>query len=265
MGLFVSLLVVSSALNLFPLQVSNSSNLARASAATNTQSTIPPVAFSSVLVSTLQLTGTATRTYGSDKQTGTVTLQASANGQSRMELDLGSGTLVETQSGSTPYEGQCSQIGIDGVAHESAVHNCWRGTVWFLPQMVLQPGAGWADSIASAAVANDGTAEIHYFRRPPGTMSDETASVIALFSAFDLSMDAAGHPVILKFNAHPDDDSSTDIPTEIHFSDYRLVNGVTVPFHIQKFIDNGLVLDLEITGVQINPAFTSSTFVTALP
>jgi hypothetical protein len=264
MRLFVSLVVVSSALNLFALQVSNP-GLNKASAASTTPSTIPAIAFSSVPVSTLQLTGTATRTYGSDQQTGTVILQAAANGQSRMELDLSKGTLVETQSASTPYEGQCSQVGIDGLAHASAVHNCWRGTVWFLPQIALQAGVGWTDNIASAAVAPDGTANIHYSRRPAGTMSDQTASVIAQFSGFDLSLDATGHPLVLKFNAHPDDDSSTDIPTEIHFSDYRLVNGVTVPFHIQKFINNGLVLDLQITSVQINPTFTSSTSVTALP
>jgi hypothetical protein len=264
MRLLVSLLVVCSALNAFALQISKPTSL-KTSDANAPSAAIAPITFSSVPVSAVQMTGTATRTYGSDQQTGTVILQASANGQSSMELDLAKGTFVETQSASTPFEGQCSQIGVDGLAHASAVHNCWRGTVWFLPQIALQTGAGWADNIAAAAVAPDGTANIHYSRRPAGTMSDQTASVIAQFSGFDLSLDATGHPLVLKFNAHPDDDSSTDIPTEIHFSDYRLVNGVTVPFRIQKFINNGLVLDLEITGVQINPVFTSSTSATALP
>jgi len=210
------------------------------------------------LISTLQMSGTVTRTYGSDQQAGTVVLQAAASGQSTVNLTLAKGTLAETQSAATPYEGQCSQIGFDGVARDSAAHNCWRGTVWFLPQITLQAGVGWTDNIGSAVLAPDGTTDIHYSRSPAGTMSAGAAAVVARLSTFDLKIDAAGHPVSLKFNAHPDDNPEIDIPTQIQFSDYRLVSGASVPFHIQKFINNGLVLDLQISNVQINPILTTS-------
>ncbi|MGC2744011.1 MAG: hypothetical protein WA672_12535 [Candidatus Angelobacter sp.] len=209
------------------------------------------------------MTGTATRTFGSDQQSGTVILQASANGQSQMELDLANGKLIETQSASTGFEGQCAQIGFDGIAHAAASHNCWRGTIWFLPQITLQSGVGWADNVVSAVAVPDGTSTLHCFRRPTGTMSDETANEIARISGFDLKLDASGHPVSLKFNAHPDDNPLIDLPTEIQFSDYRLVSGASVPFHIQKFINNGLVLDLQISSAQINPVLTGA-FVASL-
>ena len=204
------------------------------------------------------MTGTATRTLGSDQQSGTAILQASVTGQSRMELDLASGKLIETQSASTGFEGQCSQIGFDGVTHAAASHNCWRGTIWFLPQIALQPGVGWSDNVVSAVAAPDGTSTLHCFRRPTGTMSDETANEIARVSGFDLTLDASGHPVSLKFNGHPDDNPLIDIPTEIRFSDYRLIGGASIPFHIQKFINNGLVLDLQISNAQINPVFAGA-------
>jgi hypothetical protein len=187
-------------------------------------------------------------------QTGTVILQAASAGQSRIQLSLSKGSWSEVQSNATPYEGQCSRTGFDGVTQDIAVHNCWKGVVWFLPQIGLQTGAGWADNVASAAAVNtDGSTDVHYFRKPAGTMSAVTANVLARFSAFDLRIDASGLPLVLRFNAHPENDPETDIPTEIRFSDYRVVSGVTVPFHIQKFINNGLVLDLQMSTVQINP------------
>jgi hypothetical protein len=213
----------------------------------------PTIVFSSIgPVSTIQLSGTASWTLGSDQQTGTVTLQAAATGQSRMDLQLTRGTWTETQSAATSFEGQCSWVSFDGVSHTAATHNCWRGTVWFLPQLTLQAGTGWIDMAVSSVVNADGSTDSHFSRRPNGTMSADTAALIARFSGFDLKVDATGHPVAVKFNAHPDNDSSIDIPTEIRFSDYRTVNGVVVPFHIQKLINNGVVLDLQITAVQIN-------------
>lgn len=220
---------------------------------------LPPIAFSSSgLISTIQMTGTATRIYGSDRQTGTVTLQASANGQSQMQLSLSAGTWTETQSAATPFEGQCTTTDFNNVAHSAASFNCWRGMVWFLPQISLQNGSGWSDNTGTyTATTNGGT--FHYQRRPQGIMSNSTAALIARFSAYDLHVDLSGQIVSLTFNTHPDDDPSVDIPVEINFSNYQAVAGVLVPLHIQKFINHGLVLDLQIANVQINPTLPSGT------
>jgi hypothetical protein len=253
---FVFLLALLCSSSAIALQT-KSSNVG--TAPVTTQPALPAITFSSVgVISTLQMTGSAVWSVGSDQQTGTVTLQVAANGQSRMELDLEKGTVIETQGASTSFEGQCSEVGFDGVAKAVSSNNCWRGTVWFLPQMTLQAGSGWADTVPSAAAVPNGTPTLHYIRRPSGTMSDQTAAFIARLSAFDLTLDTAGHPATLKFNVVPDDNSLTNIPTEIDFSDYRVVNGVSVPFHIQKLINNGVVLDLQIANVQINPALTFS-------
>src|SRR5215469_3340107 len=133
-------------------------------------------------VSTIQLTGTASWTLGSDQQTGTVNLQAAATGQSRMDLQLTRGTWTETQSAATGFEGQCSWVSFDGVSHNAAAHNCWRGTVWFLPQLTLQAGVGWPDAVVSSTLNADGSTDSHFSRHPIGTMSDATAAVLARFS-----------------------------------------------------------------------------------
>src|SRR6266699_1727145 len=48
------------------------------------------------------------------------------------------------------------------------------------------------------------------------------------------------------------------IPVEIHFSDYRSVNGVQVPFHVEKFLNNSLVLDFQAQSAAINSGLSVS-------
>lgn len=258
---FGSLAVVCFALNLFAFQVAKSVNLATASAAVATQPALPAITFSSVgLVASVHMSGTANWTYGSDQQTGTVTLQAKANGQSRMLLQLSSAPRLETQNAFSDSTRQCTWSGIDAVVHTSAPHHCWTDTVWFLPQMTMQLGGGAPDDSASATVAPDGkTVRIHHERRPVDVRDNGTAKLLTHLSAVDLDIDAAsGLPLALNFATHPDNDAGTDIPVKVQFSDYRSISGVTIPFHIQKFINDSLVLDLQISNVQVQLSSSSA-------
>ncbi len=203
-------------------------------------------------VSSVELSGKAVWHYGSDKQTGTAKLEASANGQSRVELQLDRGTRVETQNAFTDSKRACTWSGLDGVVHTSASHNCWLGTVWFLPQITLQPGAGAVDAAISQVVTKDGRGRLHHERHPKDVKDEETAKLLAGISASDLEIDPeTGCPQILLFNSHPDNDAGVNIATEIHFSDYRNIEGVAIPFHIQKFVNHSLVLDLQIADVRL--------------
>ncbi len=58
-------------------------------------------------------------------------------------------------------------------------------------------------------------------------------------------------PLSLRYNAHPEYDENIDIPTEIRYSNYRQTDGVTLPFKIQKFINNALVLELDIESATV--------------
>jgi hypothetical protein len=67
-------------------------------------------------------------------------------------------------------------------------------------------------------------------------------------------------PAAVTFNIHPDNDAGLDIPIEVRFSDYRAVNGVQVPFHVQKFLNNSLVLDLQFATAVLNTGLAASQF-----
>jgi hypothetical protein len=213
------------------------------------------IAFSNAgFVSSVQMSGTAAWHYGSDEQSGSVTLQANANGKSRLELRLNRGTRVETQNAFTDADRTCTWSGFDGVEHSTASHNCWLSTVWFLPHITMQAGAAAPDVVACSQISADGKiVRLHCERHPGGARADQTDKLLAQVSAVELDVDAAtGFAQSLLFNAHPDTDAGTDIPTEIQFSDYRTVQGVMIPFHIQKFVNHALVLDLQISDVTVS-------------
>jgi hypothetical protein len=202
------------------------------------------------------MSGTANWTYGSDQQTGTVTLQANANGQSRMLLQLDSGSRIETQNPFSDSQRQCAWSGVDAVVHKSAVHHCWVDAIWFLPEITMQAGAGAADDAASVAQSTDASRiRIHRERHLVDVDSAQTGQFIAHLSAVDLDIDSAtGLPVMLAFATHPDNDAGVDMAVEVRYSAYSNFSGVTVPTRIQKFINHALVLDLQISSVQVQLA-----------
>jgi len=67
-------------------------------------------------------------------------------------------------------------------------------------------------------------------------------------------------PAAVSFNTHPDRDASRDIPVEITFSDYRLVNGVQIPFHVQKYFNGSLILDMQFERADLNTGLSPSSF-----
>ena len=67
-------------------------------------------------------------------------------------------------------------------------------------------------------------------------------------------------PLAITFNTHPDGNALLDIPIELRFSDYRAVSGIQVPYHVQKFLNNGLILDFHVQTVSLNSGLTASSF-----
>lgn len=217
-----------------------------------TQQTSQSITFSSgSTVASVQMTGTAIWQYGSDQQTGTVSLSASADGQSRMELQLDRGLWVETQDAFSNVDRKCAWQAFDSSQHQIAFHNCQLGVIWFLPQITLQAGEGPPDASISVTTSPAGATRVHCERHPADVPDPAAAAFITRLSTTDLDLDSAGLPEILIFSVHPDADASTDIPAEIRLSDYRAISGVQLPFRVQKLINGTIILDLQLSSVQV--------------
>lgn len=213
-------------------------------------------------ISDVTLTAGATYTAGSDQETGSATLQALGAEQSRVTLNLDNGQRQEIRNG---FMGVWS--GTDGAAHLMATHNCWTDASWFYPLLTVE--AASSDPTVSIMFAGPTTLngeaveELVLSRVMPNQSASVTAEIQKL-STVQLYLDSSSLlPVELDFNLHPDRNLNQDIPVEIQFSDYRPVSGALAPFHIQKFLQHSLLLDLEVSGAVVNSGLSAAEF--ALP
>lgn len=209
------------------------------------------------------LTGAATRIAGSDHETGTVTFKARSTRDSRVGLNLASGQRVEILSALAGPSGG-SWSGPNGVFQPVALHNTFTDAAWFFPPLSSLASASSPDVIVSYVGQETwgGIAVQHLrFSRQARTKSQLAATLVHRLYLMDFYLASDSLlPLAVRFNTHPDTDASTDIPTEVTFSDYRLVGGVRVPFQIQKFINGGLILDVSISNAAINVGLQDADF-----
>lgn len=208
------------------------------------------------------LTGTAHRIAGADDETGTATLKVIA-GASRVDLALSSGQWSEVlnTSAATPV-GKWS--GPDGTAHPIALHNLLIGPSWFFPTFAIS-GSISSSGAAATFVGNEthnGQSVQHFsIAQASSPAFSLDASSIAHLTQLDIFLDTTTLlPAALTFNTHPDNNFLLDIPVEIRFSDYRNVNGSQIPFHVQKYLNNSLVLDLQFQSATMNSGISTSDF-----
>jgi hypothetical protein len=211
-------------------------------------------------VSDVTLTGTARRIAGSDDETGTITLKALSSGATRLDFTFPSGPRSEFKSFDTsgPIGGWS---GADGVYHSIANHNLVNDWGWF-PAFTVATAASAQPSVLTlvGTESRDGESVLHLASSQQfAQKSAKTAALMQHLSRIDIFLDATTlFPSSILYNVHPDDNALLDIPVELRFSDYRAVNGTQIPFHIQKFINNSLALELQFQSAALSTGLTAS-------
>jgi hypothetical protein len=211
----------------------------------------------------ITLTGTAQLIEGSDDETGTGTLKALVSGAARSDLTLSGGPRSEVSNLMTaPPAGMWS--GSDGVGHAISYYNLLMEPAWFFPAFAISRRLTNSNFVASyiGPETHNGQAVIHISVSQTQSSPDPPGGpTFAHLTQVDFFLDSTTLlPDAITFNAHPDRNALVDIPMEIDFSSYSAVNGVQIPFHIQKFLNNSLILDFQIQSVNPNSGLTASTF-----
>jgi hypothetical protein len=212
-------------------------------------------------VSDVTLTGTATWTAGSDGETGSATFQALGNGESRMDVALPSGSRTEIRDASTGT-GKGKWVAQSGASGMLAPHNCLTDAVWFFPS--LGSLAGSTNLIFSyiGLESRNGTNVQHiqsYVYQ--SNLVQGSGATLQQLSTMDFYLDATTLlPSAISFNVHPDNDATSNIPVEIDFSNYQVTSGLMIPMHIQKHMQDQLLIDATVSNVAFNTGLTLSTF-----
>ncbi len=209
------------------------------------------------------LSGTARRVAGSDDDTGTALFKAIALGAGRTDLSLSSGQRSEVQNlTSTAPIGAWS--GPDRVSHAMSYHNLLTEPAWFFPAFAIARRLSSSGYVATYVghETHEGQAVEHVsVSQTSSSRSASGALLLQHLSQIDFFLDSATLlPSAIAFNIHPDNNAALDIPNEVRFSDYRPVTSAQVPFHVQKYLNNGLVLDFQAETVTLNSGLNASTF-----
>lgn len=245
-------------------------------------------------VTDVTLTGTAHRIAGSDDETGTVTLEATSAGDSRVELSFSSGNRIEIRNHSAfPLPGALPSTmpasvaqmpqpvgawsGPDGILHGMASHNLMTDAAWFFPALALERLAASKTYVLSyfGQETHNGAVLLHVSAMQQFAQNTPTATggntvgpnpsqlqeLVEHLSQMDFYFDPNTLlPAALDFDQHPDGNALSDIPVEVRFSDYESVNGIAAPMDIQKYVNYGLALDLQISDTAINSGLPASAF-----
>jgi hypothetical protein len=225
-------------------------------------------------ITDVTMTGTATLTIGSDAESGTIVLVATASGQSRVTLDLPSGSRSDFRDYSTATH-TGTFAGPDGVSHSvptpllAAPH-----PAWFFPAFVMasatSPSSSYASSLVGRETRNGVMAE-HATIWPRDDVSTITvagsvqhthqhdfyldpSSMLPVSIAASLPNFNGDRSIPMWGNAFP-----RYIPEEFRFSDYRLVQGMAVAFHIQVYVDQKISMDIRLANVAINTGASIAT------
>jgi hypothetical protein len=111
-----------------------------------------------------------------------------------------------------------------------------------------------AEDLGQEAIGSDSTSYRHLKTQlqPVGLPAEMMASM-AKRSATDIGLDPTTMlPAVLAYEVHPDNGASIPISIEAHYSNYQDVNGVKIPFLIQRYVNNSLQLEISLTSAQVN-------------
>jgi hypothetical protein len=105
----------------------------------------------------------------------------------------------------------------------------------------------------ASSKGQSGTHLQHFLTIAPGKTSAKATALIRSWSQTDLTLDPATFvPSSLKFNIHPDNNSSANLPVEVRYSNYKNVSGVELPMHIERYVNGGLQLCIDIDSAIVN-------------
>ena len=206
------------------------------------------------------LTGTATSTAGSSRETGTVTLIFAGSFFSRIDLQLDSGSSSQIRNDSAGPNG--GVVDPQGRYLQVPTHNCFNPPAWFSPLGWVQ--AGLTKNAVLSYVGKETRADVavdHLRSYLAVDAANPNAELKQKLTTFDLYLDASSHlPVAVEFNTHPYDDAGRDIPSEVRFSDYHLIGQVRIPFQIQNLSQGSLQLEIAVSSAKTNSGLSSALF-----
>jgi hypothetical protein len=207
-------------------------------------------------ISDVSLTANVSWIPGPEPQAGTGVLLAKGISESRIDIALsGSGKRTEIRNALNGPAGEW--VNPDGTSGKYSLHNCLTDAVWFFPalsSLTNYANSGFLFSYVGEETWN-GLSTQHL------RVSQDSSQGTQRLSAMDFYIDPTSFLVLgVAYKTHPDSNMNVDLLSEVRFSNYQLVNGFEVPFHIQRLQNGTLMMDVTVTGATFNTGLSDALF-----
>ncbi len=212
------------------------------------------------VIQDIMLGGRAELIAGSDDETVPFSFKGTLSGSTRTDINLATGTLTEIRTvASSGPTGTWSRG--DGEQHALAEHNLMTDPAWCSPLLVEERLLSNSSIVVSYVGTQDGLAHFSAYQPAPVETPTASSSLVQHLSQLDLYIDPKTFlPSKLTLSTHPDNNALVDLQVRIEFSNYQTVNGVTVPMHVQRYLNGSLALDIQIENVAVNSGLSATGF-----
>jgi hypothetical protein len=209
-------------------------------------------------INDVTLSATVSRFKGKTQEQGTAVFTAVGNGQSQVALTLPSGKSSEVRTVSA-QSASGTRTGTDGTSQAiDAMDLHSRPTAWFFPALILGPASG-SPNYSTYFVGRqfkDGIDVKRIAFRPAANSSPGGLAKPLGFGGTQVYLDASTNlPVVISFGVTGQDvrnNATKTIPEEVHFSDYRKIQGGMVPFHIRISLGATVISDIQVSSIRLN-------------
>jgi hypothetical protein len=221
----------------------------------------------------ITLQGNVTYSAGSDQDSGTFTLQATGPDASAVVLNLSQGRL-QWLHGRNNLIRQAYFVKSDGKSLNHTAQSAWTDAAWFYPGVGLLSELSGHDAARDGQlialdlgqVSQAGQSVIHlelHQQLNPGQATKAAIILAAKRTREDLYLDPATLlPEFLDYRAPSPQGQPVRI--EVRYGNYQLQHGLEIPFHIQRWINGGLVMDMQVTQAQWNTGISSDSFLAGM-
>ena len=185
---------------------------------------------------------------GSSRQQGDARLVVGSDGTYSVALSKNAGVKGEARSRTEPNV-ECSWTDSRGNNRAIDLFNCLI-PAWFLLEVPLLLASKATAEWTLSAQTTEGSIPHLKFTHQTGAATGQDPP---LESSIDIELsNTTLLPTKTRFFTHPDGRSYVNIPVEITYEDYRQIDGLSIPYHVQKFVNGTLVLDITISSANVN-------------
>jgi hypothetical protein len=209
-------------------------------------------------ISDVRLTADITWLSGPEPESSTGVLLAKGFSESRIDLSLNSGgKRTEIRNSLNGPVGKW--VNPDGKSGKYALHNCWTDAVWFFPE--FSSLVNIADSSLVFSYVGEETWNGLSAKHLRVYQVLDGFNAAQRLSTMDFYVDPTSFFVLgVAYKTHPDNNMNVDLLSEVRFSDYQLVSGIEVPFHIQRLQGGAVQMDVTVSSASFNTGLSDDIF-----